>query len=66
VLAACALANPTKFLRKGTNFTASNCKRQNTAEHWWLTLVILATGEAEIRRIAVRGEPRQIVPETLS
>jgi hypothetical protein len=30
------------------------------------TLVILATQEAEIRRIAVRSQSRQIVPETLS
>jgi hypothetical protein len=28
---------------------------------WWLTPVILATREAEIRRIAVEGQSRQIV-----
>jgi hypothetical protein len=28
--------------------------------------VILATGEAEIRRIAVRSQPRQIVHKTLA
>jgi hypothetical protein len=32
-----------------------------TAERWWLTPVILATQEAEIR-IAVQSQPRQIVP----
>jgi hypothetical protein len=32
----------------------------------WLTSVILATQEAEIRRIAVRSQPRQVVLETLS
>jgi hypothetical protein len=32
----------------------------------WLTPVILATQEAEIRRSAVQSQPRQIVPETLS
>jgi hypothetical protein len=36
------------------------------AGHWWLTLVILGTQEAEIRRTAVRSQPRQIVHETLS
>jgi hypothetical protein len=37
-----------------------------TAEHWWLTPIILATKEAEIRRITVRSQPEQIVWETLS
>jgi hypothetical protein len=36
------------------------------AGYWWLTPVILATQEAEIRRITVQSHPRQIVPETLS
>jgi hypothetical protein len=31
---------------------------------WWLTPVILATQEAEIRKIEVRSQPRQIVPIT--
>jgi hypothetical protein len=31
-----------------------------------LTSVILATQEAEIRRIKVRSQPRQIVPEILA
>jgi hypothetical protein len=34
--------------------------------HWWLTTIILATHEAEIRRIAVLGQPEQIIHETLS
>jgi hypothetical protein len=33
---------------------------------WWLMPVILATHDAEIRRIAVRSQPRQLVCETLS
>jgi hypothetical protein len=32
----------------------------------WLTPVILAAQEAEIRRIAVQSQPRQIVLEMLS
>jgi hypothetical protein len=31
-----------------------------------LTLIILVTQEAEIRRIMVQSQPRQIVQETLS
>jgi hypothetical protein len=33
--------------------------------HRWLTLAILATQEAEIRRIKVQSQPRQIVHETI-
>jgi hypothetical protein len=34
--------------------------------HQWLRLVILATQEAEIRRIVVQSQPGKIVHETLS
>jgi hypothetical protein len=37
-----------------------------TAGRRWLTPVILATQEAEIRRIEFRSQPGQIVHETLS
>jgi hypothetical protein len=36
------------------------------ARHQWLMSVILATWKAEIRRITVRDQPRQIIYETLS
>jgi hypothetical protein len=41
-------------------------KRDLWVGHQCLMLVILATQEAEIRRITVQGQPRQIVCETLS
>jgi hypothetical protein len=36
-------------------------KDMGIARHWWLTPVILATQEAEIRRITVQCQPGQIV-----
>jgi hypothetical protein len=35
------------------------------ARHWWLMPIILATQEAEIRKIMVQSHPRQIVHATL-
>jgi hypothetical protein len=35
-------------------------KKSNVAWRWWLTPVILATQEAEIRRIEVRSQPGKI------
>jgi hypothetical protein len=41
--------------------TAVNVKKKIAAGHGWLTSVILATQEAESRRIGAGGEPKQIV-----
>jgi hypothetical protein len=41
-------------------------KRTEIAGNWWLTPVILATPEAEIRRIVIRSQPQQVVHKTLS
>jgi hypothetical protein len=41
-------------------------KKHNVARCQWLTPIIVATQDAEIRRITVQSQPRQIVCETLS
>jgi hypothetical protein len=41
-------------------------KEVTEAGIWWLTPVIPATQETEIRRIEVQSQPRQIIQETLS
>jgi hypothetical protein len=48
---------------KKQNNNNNNKKKQDKACHWWLTPVILATQEAEIK---VRSQSGQIVRETLS
>jgi hypothetical protein len=44
----------------------SGGRKPKEAGCWWLTPVIVATQEAEIRKIMVRSQPRQIVSKTLS
>jgi hypothetical protein len=41
-------------------------RTSNTTGRWWHMPIILATQEAEIRRITVQSQPRQIICETLS
>jgi murein endopeptidase len=47
-------------------FTKGHDKENEKVGTRWLTLVILATQEAEIRRIVVRSQSGQIVSETLT
>jgi hypothetical protein len=44
----------------------SKTKRLLQTGHWWLMPVVLATQEAEIRRLAVQSQPRKIVCKTPS
>jgi hypothetical protein len=41
------------LVKKEPNSLLSRNRKEAKAEHWWLTPVILATQEAEIRRIEV-------------
>jgi hypothetical protein len=51
-------------MEKITPFTS--IKKKKRAGHQWLTPVIPATWEAEIGRIMVPGQPKQIDLKTLS
>jgi hypothetical protein len=45
---------------------AEHLKKERRAGHQWFIPIILATQEAEIRRIAIQSQPRQVVHKTLS
>jgi hypothetical protein len=60
-------------IQQTTNFKEHLClyingrdKNKEGARNQWLTLKILAIQKAEIRRIEVPSQPRQIVHKTLS
>jgi hypothetical protein len=54
------------YLFPVSHFLNSCILKDTVARCWWLTPVILATQEAEIRRIIVQSQPRQTVHETLA
>jgi hypothetical protein len=43
----------------------SSLEEKMLSQHWWLIPVILATQNAEIRRIMVQSQPGQVVPGDL-
>jgi hypothetical protein len=55
-----------KFSFSCTLTQQSTQKSTAVVRHQWLTPVILATWEAEIRRIKFQGQPRQIVHKSPS
>jgi hypothetical protein len=57
---------PLRILAHLKNVKSEKKKKICGAGHRWLTPVILATQEAENRRITVGSQPGQIVHETLS
>jgi hypothetical protein len=55
-----------QIYEKGNEVQQTWFKMPNLARHWWLKPVILATQEAEIRKIVVRNQPGQIACEIVS
>jgi hypothetical protein len=57
---------PGRIWRHSKGVSKTLLKVREKAGRWWLRPVILATQEAEIRRIMVRSQPRQIIHRTPS
>jgi hypothetical protein len=56
----------TQFLITLLPITEKYIKTNKKAGCLWLMLIVLVTQEAEIRRIMVQSQPRELVRETLS
>jgi hypothetical protein len=55
---------PPSFYHQSLLITANHCKNfVDDAGHWWLMLVILATQEAEIRRVVFWSQTGQTVQQ---
>jgi hypothetical protein len=50
---------PSKSEAESSITSTTKTNNYQTVKHWWLTSIILATKEAEIRRIEVRSQPGQ-------
>jgi hypothetical protein len=58
--------NSSGLLRFLIHTAKTALQRGISARHWWCTSVILATQQAEIRRIVARSQPGQTVHKNLS
>jgi hypothetical protein len=59
-----AKQNLTYMMSERDSSKVKQLKKPNIGKRWWLTSVILAIHEAEIRRIMVRSQPQKRVRKT--